>query len=170
MCTLQVIESKPTYCITNIQTSYQLGQVRCHFTPGHSKCDRCEDGNHECAPRSRKKRKTAPFVPADHSRALLSYRFCRTQEELQLRSREQDEQIRSLLSQFDRLRMEAKVTEWQRRAAATQNVGGLLGTPRSTSRIYSDHSHTVFISPSRPPSDMPLLFCPYRPTRSRCLS
>ncbi|KAI0093578.1 hypothetical protein BDY19DRAFT_260419 [Irpex rosettiformis] len=84
-------------------------KVRCHFTPGHPRCDRCEDGNHECAPRSRKKRKTAP-----------------TQEELQLRSREQDEQINSLLSQFDCLRMEAKVTEWQKRAAATKNVGGLV--------------------------------------------
>lgn len=64
------------------------------------------------------------YVLCDDTRSHCS---TRTQEELQLRSREQDEQIRSLLSQFDRLRVEAKVTEWQRRASATHNVGGLVG-------------------------------------------
>ncbi|KAI0818535.1 hypothetical protein BC629DRAFT_1587894 [Irpex lacteus] len=102
-------------------------QVRCQFTPGHIKCDRCEEGNHECTPRSRKKRKTAP-----------------TQEELQLRSREQDEQIRSLLSQFDRLRVEAKVNEWQRRASATHNVGGLVAR---RVRPVSCHYYSALIGP-----------------------
>ncbi|KAI0693284.1 hypothetical protein BC835DRAFT_1088575 [Cytidiella melzeri] len=97
-------------------------KVRCQFTPGHTKCDRCEAGKHDCAPRTRKKRKAAP-----------------TQEDLQLRSREQDQQIQSLLSQFDRLKVEAKVNEWVRRAETTVNVGGLVGRPvrPATCHYYS---------------------------------
>ncbi|KAI0341773.1 hypothetical protein BDW22DRAFT_272046 [Trametopsis cervina] len=102
-------------------------KVRCQFTTGHAKCDRCEAGNHECVPRSRKKRKVAP-----------------TQDDLQMRSYQQDEQIRTLLRQFDQLRMDAKISDWIRRAETTVRSG--WSSARSA-RPLTSHYYSALIGP-----------------------
>lgn len=55
----------------------------------------------------------------------------RTQEDLQARSRQQDEQLQSLLRQFDQLKLDKKVETWVRRASMTrpvQSTSGGIGT------------------------------------------
>ncbi|KAJ7582789.1 fungal-specific transcription factor domain-containing protein [Mycena floridula] len=76
-------------------------KVRCEFAAGSKICQRCQTGNYECLPRTRKKRKPAP-----------------THEDLLERSYHQDSQIQELLLQFDKLRSETKVKGWISRAHA----------------------------------------------------
>lgn len=70
-------------------------KVRCQFSPGETRCNRCVAGNHECIARNRKKRKAAP-----------------THDDLRARARQQDLQIESLLAKLDQLHMDAKVNKW----------------------------------------------------------
>ncbi|KAJ3545622.1 hypothetical protein NM688_g5606 [Phlebia brevispora] len=77
-----------------------------HFFPAV----RCVAGNHECQARTRKKRKPAPLP--------MVCRRNRTHEDLQARSKQQDEQLQSLLRQFDQLKLERKIEEWVQRATA----------------------------------------------------
>ncbi|KAF9053603.1 hypothetical protein BDZ89DRAFT_976137 [Hymenopellis radicata] len=69
-------------------------KVRCEFSPGQKTCQRCQAGNYECIPRSRKKRKPAP-----------------THEDLQLRAHQQDAQIYQLLAQFDTLKANNRIRD-----------------------------------------------------------
>ncbi|KAF8921372.1 hypothetical protein CPB85DRAFT_1372495 [Mucidula mucida] len=69
-------------------------KVRCEFSPGQKTCQRCQAGNYECIPRSRKKRKPAP-----------------THEDLQLRAHQQDNQIHQLLAQFDNLKANNRIRD-----------------------------------------------------------
>ncbi|TFL07626.1 fungal-specific transcription factor domain-containing protein, partial [Pterulicium gracile] len=70
-------------------------KVRCEPSTKPNICKRCELGGFDCQARSRKKRKPAP-----------------TQEDLQQRSRDQDQHIQDLLHRFDQLKTDAKVHQW----------------------------------------------------------
>lgn len=70
-------------------------KVRCEFTPGDKICQRCRAGNHECVPRTRKKRKPAP-----------------THQDLLEKSYNQDCEIQKLLLQLDRLQADSKIRDW----------------------------------------------------------
>ena len=63
----------------------------------------------------------------------------RTHEDLQARSKEQDEQLASILHHFDNLRVESKIDGWVRRAENTLRINedgdiGERGTAATHSR------------------------------------
>ncbi|KAA1466714.1 hypothetical protein DENSPDRAFT_926080 [Dentipellis sp. KUC8613] len=68
---------------------------KCVYDSPETGCRRCVDGNRECVPRSRKKRKPAP-----------------TQKELEDRSDEQDAEIQALLERLDRVKVDRKAQQW----------------------------------------------------------
>ncbi|KAF7305100.1 hypothetical protein MKEN_01225200 [Mycena kentingensis (nom. inval.)] len=67
-------------------------KVRCEWLPSAKICKRCDAGNFECLPRTRKKRKPAP-----------------THEDLQEKAHQQDRKIEALLVQWDQLQMSSKM-------------------------------------------------------------
>ncbi|KAF7322917.1 Zn(2)-C6 fungal-type domain-containing protein [Mycena chlorophos] len=69
-------------------------KVRCEFLADQGICKRCLEGEFECVPRTRKKRKPAP-----------------SHEELQERTFEQDRQIAALLAQWDKMRLSGRVRQ-----------------------------------------------------------
>lgn len=66
------------------------------------------------------------------STLLMRQDVTRTQDDLQERSRQQDEQIELLLSQFNQLQMNAKVNRWTEQAKQCLNNGGVRGTVHSS--------------------------------------
>ncbi|KAK0503182.1 fungal-specific transcription factor domain-containing protein [Armillaria luteobubalina] len=95
-------------------------KVRCEFTPGEPACHRCQAGNYECVPRTRKKRKPAP-----------------THEDLQTKAISQDHQIQTLLLQFDRLKADNKIRDRMSRA----HVEYLAGHPPADLGVASKYTH-----------------------------
>ncbi|GJE87173.1 Zn(II)2Cys6 transcription factor [Phanerochaete sordida] len=82
-------------------------KVRCQFSPGETRCNRCTAGNHECVARTRKRRKAAP-----------------THDDLRVRARQQDLQIQSLLAKLDQLHIDAKVTKWVEQSQELDKLRG----------------------------------------------
>ncbi|KAK0483556.1 fungal-specific transcription factor domain-containing protein [Armillaria novae-zelandiae] len=95
-------------------------KVRCEFTPGETACQRCQAGNYDCVPRTRKKRKPAP-----------------THEDLQTRAINQDHQIQNLLLQFDKLKADNKIRDRMSRA----HLEYLAGNPTSDLGVTSKYTH-----------------------------
>ncbi|SJL00326.1 uncharacterized protein ARMOST_03639 [Armillaria ostoyae] len=95
-------------------------KVRCEFNPGERACQRCQAGNYECVPRTRKKRKPAP-----------------THEDLQTKAISQDHQIQALLLQFDKLKADNKIRDRMSRA----HLEYLAGNPTSDLGVASKYTH-----------------------------
>lgn len=114
----------------NVKLFYYL-QVKCRFTAGESRCQRCIAGNHQCTARVRKKRKTAPYVFPHLGYCNTSHSNIRSHDDLREQSRQQDIQIQSLLNQFDKLHMDAKLSQWiqQARQYARLDYNGNRGMP-----------------------------------------
>ncbi|KIP09516.1 hypothetical protein PHLGIDRAFT_317160 [Phlebiopsis gigantea 11061_1 CR5-6] len=122
-------------------------KVKCRFTTGESRCQRCIAGNHQCTARVRKKRKTAP-----------------SHDDLREQSRQQDIQIQFLLNQFDKLHMDAKLSQWiqQARQYARLDYNGNRARPVRpvTCHYYSSliGPLNIDLSPTSPHySKMPLI-------------
>ncbi|EKM55367.1 uncharacterized protein PHACADRAFT_95777, partial [Phanerochaete carnosa HHB-10118-sp] len=118
-------------------------KVRCQFSPGETRCNRCIAGNHECVSRTRKKRKAAP-----------------THDDLRARARQQDLQIQSLLAKFDELHTDAKVNKWAEQSRELEKRRG--GEIADRARVYSTPRSSTYLPP--------LLFVSHRASRRRPLS
>lgn len=78
-------------------------------------------------PRTRKKRKAAPYVGQSMNLALDSIPDS-THEDLQEKAYEQDRQIETLLLQFDKIRSNCRIKEWMAKATAECDLEGVTGT------------------------------------------
>ncbi|KAK0210684.1 fungal-specific transcription factor domain-containing protein, partial [Desarmillaria ectypa] len=110
-------------------------KVRCDFNPGETACQRCQAGNYECVPRTRKKRKPAP-----------------THEDLQAKAISQDHQIQALLLQFDKLKADNRIRDRMSRAhleyLAANRTSDLSDSKPSFNEV---HGQKHEISHSTPP-------------------
>ncbi|KII88984.1 hypothetical protein PLICRDRAFT_53481 [Plicaturopsis crispa FD-325 SS-3] len=95
-------------------------KVRCEFREGERECIRCQQGNHACVARHRKRRKAAP-----------------THEDLLEKSHQQDQKIEELLHRIDLARSEDKIRNLIAKSQDSSLSRSMSEAPGHSSKYYS---------------------------------